>query len=460
MFESLGNRFDVIFKGLKKSGSIDESSLDAALRDIRRALLEADVALPVAKSFIEKVKKESLGKEILRSITPAQMITKIVNDELIMALGSDSSELKVNESGNSIYLFAGLQGSGKTTTVGKIGNYLKEKKNKKVLLISLDTSRPAAFDQLKKLSEQINVSILPKVDDQLPIDIAKRALQFAQLQEIDCLLFDTAGRINIDQTLMNELNQLEKEISPTETLLVLDSLTGQEAVNVATDFSKTITVTGTILTRVDGDARGGAALSMKYATNCPIKFMGMGEQMDAIEVFHPERIANRILGMGDIVTLVEKATETIKEEDAEKMAEKLKKGEFDLDDLLSQIRQMKKMGGISNLMKFIPGLKNMKDKIPQQENPENSIIKQEAIILSMTKYERNKPKIINGSRKKRIAAGSGTSISDINKILKQHRKMSDMMKKLSKKGMGSIDPNMLGGQLGAGIPNDFFKNKF
>ena len=321
MFESLSNRFDVIFKGLKKTGSIDESSLDAALRDIRRALLEADVALPVAKSFIEKVKKESIGKEILRSITPAQMITKIVNDELIMALGSDSSELKVNESGNSIYLFAGLQGSGKTTTVGKIGNYLKEKKNKKVLLISLDTSRPAAFDQLKKLSEQINVSILPKVDDQLPIDIAKRALQFAQLQEIDCLLFDTAGRINIDQTLMNELNQLEKEISPTETLLVLDSLTGQEAVNVATDFSKTITVTGTILTRVDGDARGGAALSMKYATNCPIKFMGMGEQMDAIEVFHPERIANRILGMGDIVTLVEKASETIKEEDAEKMPE-------------------------------------------------------------------------------------------------------------------------------------------
>ncbi len=460
MFESLSNRFDVIFKGLKKTGSIDESSLDAALRDIRRALLEADVALPVAKSFIEKVKKESIGKEILRSITPAQMITKIVNDELIMALGSNSSELKVNESGNSIYLFAGLQGSGKTTTVGKIGNYLKEKKNKKVLLISLDTSRPAAFDQLKKLSEQINVSILPKVEDQLPIDIAKRALQFAQLQEINCLLFDTAGRINIDQTLMNELNQLEKEISPTETLLVLDSLTGQEAVNVATDFSKTITVTGTILTRVDGDARGGAALSMKYATNCPIKFMGMGEQMDAIEVFHPERIANRILGMGDIVTLVEKASETIKEEDAEKIAEKLKKGEFDLDDLLSQIRQMKKMGGISNLMKFIPGLKNMKDKIPQQDNPENSIIKQEAIILSMTKYERNKPKIINGSRKKRIAAGSGTSISDINKILKQHRKMSDMMKKLSKKGMGSIDPNMLGGQLGSGIPNDFFKNKF
>ncbi len=460
MFESLSNRFDVIFKGLKKTGSIDESSLEAALRDIRRALLEADVALPVAKSFIEKIKKESIGKEILRSITPAQMITKIVNDELIMTLGSDSSELKVNESGNSIYLFAGLQGSGKTTTVGKIGNYLKEKKNKKVLLISLDTSRPAAFDQLKKLSEQINVSILPKVEDQLPIDIAKRALQFAQLQEIDCLLFDTAGRINIDQTLMNELNQLEKEISPTETLLVLDSLTGQEAVNVATDFSKTITVTGTILTRIDGDARGGAALSMKYATNCPIKFMGMGEQMDAIEVFHPERIANRILGMGDIVTLVEKASENIKEEDAEKMAEKLKKGEFDLDDLLSQIRQMKKMGGISNLMKFVPGLKNMKDKIPQQDNPENSIIKQEAIILSMTKYERNKPKIINGSRKKRIAAGSGTSISDINKILKQHRKMSDMMKKLSKKGMGSIDPNMLSGQLGAGIPNDFFKNKF
>ena len=457
MFESLSNRFDVIFKGLKKTGSIDESSLDAALRDIRRALLEADVALPVAKDFIEKVKKESLGKEILRSITPAQMITKIVNDELIMALGSDSSELKVNESGNSIYLFAGLQGSGKTTTVGKIGNYLKEKKNKKVLLISLDTSRPAAFDQLKKLSEQINVTILPKVDDQLPIDIAKRALQFAQLQEIDCLLFDTAGRINIDQSLMNELNQLEKEISPTETLLVLDSLTGQEAVNVATDFSKTITVTGTILTRVDGDARGGAALSMKYATNCPIKFMGVGEQIDDLEVFHPERIANRILGMGDIVSLVEKASETIDHEKAEEIANKIQKGEFDLNDLLSQISQMKKMGGLSSIMKFIPGLKNLGDIQNNANMNEDSIKRQEAIILSMTPYERTKPKIINGSRKKRIAKGSGTVVSDINKVLKQHRKMADMMKKLSKKGLQNIYPMDIGNQLGNGINKNFLK---
>jgi len=460
LFENLSNRFEEIFKSLKKTGSIDEASLDSAMRDIRRALLEADVALPIAKKFIEDVKKEAIGKEIIRSITPAQMITKIVNDQLIQILGSASPEFQINDNQISSYLFAGLQGSGKTTTVGKIGNYLKSNYDKKILFVSLDTTRPAAFDQLKKLSELIDVTILPKLENQMPIDIVSRAKQFAELQEIDCVLYDTAGRMNVEEGLMSELSLLEKEINPLETILVLDSLTGQEAVNVASDFAKAINITGSILTRIDGDARGGAALSMKYITDCPIKFMGVGEQVDDLEKFHPERIANRILGMGDIVTLVEKAAETVDQEDAQEMAKKLQKGEFDLDDLLSQIRQMKKMGGISGMMKFIPGLSNLSDKIPQNTNPDNSIAQQEAIILSMTKYERSKPKIINGSRKKRIAAGSGTSVSEINKILKQHRKMSDMMKKLSRKGGGSIDPNMLAGQLGSGMPSDFFKNKF
>ena len=457
MFLNLSERFESIFKGLKQTGSIDEKSFDEAMRDIRRALLEADVALPVAKEFINHIRQESIGKEVLRSITPAQMITKIVNDELVKTLGGSMSDLQIDENKSNYYLFAGLQGSGKTTTVAKIANYLKNKKNKSVLTVSLDINRPAAFDQLKKLSDDIGISILPKVENQMPIDISKRAIEFAKLNNIDCILLDTAGRTNIDDVLMNELSQLEKEISPIETLLVLDSLTGQEAVNVVKDFSNKIKLSGSIITRVDGDARGGAALSMKYITDCPIKFMGVGEHIDDLEIFHPERIANRILGMGDIVSLVEKASENIDEQDAERMATKLQKGEFDLDDLLSQIRQMKKMGGLSSIMKFIPGLKNLENKISHNDSAENSIMKQEAIILSMTKYERSKPKIINGSRKKRIATGSGTKVSDINRVLKQHKKMTDMMKKLSKNGMGSMSPDQLSGQFGNMIPSDIFK---
>ena len=457
MFLNLSERFESIFKGLKQTGSIDEKSFDEAMRDIRRALLEADVALPVAKEFINHIRQESIGKEVLRSITPAQMITKIVNDELVKTLGGSMSDLQIDENKSNYYLFAGLQGSGKTTTVAKIANYLKNKKNKSVLTVSLDINRPAAFDQLKKLSDDIGISILPKVENQMPIDISKRAIEFAKLNNIDCILLDTAGRTNIDNALMNELSELEKEISPIETLLVLDSLTGQEAVNVVKDFSNKIKLSGSIITRVDGDARGGAALSMKYITDCPIKFMGVGEHIDDLEIFHPERIANRILGMGDIVSLVEKASENIDEQDAERMATKLQKGEFDLDDLLSQIRQMKKMGGLSSIMKFIPGLKNLENKISHNDSAENSIMKQEAIILSMTKYERSKPKIINGSRKKRIATGSGTKVSDINRVLKQHKKMTDMMKKFSKNGMGSMSPDQLSGQFGNMIPSDIFK---
>ena len=330
MFNNLADRFDSIFKALKKTGSIDETALDNSMRDIRRALLEADVSLPVVKDFIDQVKKEALGKEVLNSITPAQMIIKIVNDELIKILGSESSELNVNGVSPITFLFAGLQGSGKTTTVAKVASHLKNKHNKDIMLVSLDINRPAAFDQLKVLSEKINVFILPKIEEQLPIDIVKRSFEAAKLQEVDCILYDTAGRTNVDSQLMNELSILEKEINPLETLLVLDSLTGQEAVNVASDFSKTIKLTGSILTRIDGDSRGGAALSMKFKTGCPIKFMGTGELIDDLEIFYPERIANRILGMGDIVTLVEKASETIEGENATKMAEKLQKGEFDL----------------------------------------------------------------------------------------------------------------------------------
>ncbi len=317
------------------------------------------------------------------------------------------------------------------------------------MLVSLDVNRPAAFDQLKILSEKINVFILPKVEDQLPIDIVKRSFEAAKIQEIDCILYDTAGRTNIDEQLMNELSSLEKEINPLETLLVLDSLTGQEAVNVAADFSEKIKLTGSILTRIDGDSRGGAALSMKFTTGCPIKFMGTGELIDDLEIFYPERIANRILGMGDIVTLVEKASETIEEENATKMAEKMQKGEFDLEDLLSQIQQMKKMGGLSSIMKFVPGLKNLEGKISESSQSEDLIKKQEAIIFSMTKYERQKPKIINGSRKKRIARGSGVEVSKINKLIKQFRMMSDMMKKMSdgKKIPSGIMPDEILNQL-------------
>ena len=457
MFNNLADRFDSIFKSLRKTGSIDEHALDNSMREIRRALLEADVSLPIVKDFIDQVKKEALGKEVLNSITPAQMIIKIVNDELIKILGSESSELNIDGVSPITFLFAGLQGSGKTTTVVKVASHLKNKHEKNVMLVSLDINRPAAFDQLKILSEKINTFILPKIEEQLPIDIIKRSFEAAKLQEIDCILYDTAGRTNVDTQLMDELSIIEKEINPLETLLVLDSLTGQEAVNVASDFSKKIKLTGSILTRIDGDSRGGAALSMKLKTGCPIKFMGTGELIDDLEIFYPERIANRILGMGDIVTLVEKASETIEEENATKMAEKLQKGEFDLEDLLSQIQQMKKMGGLSSIMKFVPGLKNLESKATKGNESEDLIKKQEAIIFSMTKYERQKPKIINGSRKKRIAAGSGTVVSDINKILKQHRKMADMMKIISKKGMGSLDPNILSGQLGQNIPTDLFK---
>ena len=455
MFENLSNRLQDVFSSLKKTGSIDEIALDSAMRDIRRALLEADVSLEVVKKFILEVKQKALGQEIIQSISPSQMIIKLVNDELINILGNDTATINIEGKKPASLMLVGLQGSGKTTSIAKLAKFIKSKYSKNILLVSLDVNRPAAFEQLQKLAHDIDIEILPKVENQSPENIAKRAIAAAEINDIDLILFDTAGRTSIDDNLMQELKELESILEPIETLLILDSMTGQDAINVAKNFSDKIKLTGSILTRVDGDARGGAALSLKMTTGCPIKFIGNGEKIDDIEIFHPDRIANRILDMGDVVTLVEKAAENIDHQEAEKMAERLQQGEFDLNDLLSQINQMKKMGGISSMLKFIPGMKNLGDKANTVSD--DAIKKQEAIILSMTKLERRKPKMINSSRKQRIAKGSGTVVSEVNRILKQHRKMADMMKRVSKKGMSGLQDLGLPQDFNNQIPPEFLK---
>ena len=455
MFENLSNRLQAVFSSLKKTGSIDETALETAMRDIRRALLEADVSLDVAKKFISEVKQKAIGQEIIRSISPGQMIIKLVNDELINILGSDTAVINIDGKKPASIILVGLQGSGKTTSIAKLANFIKIKFNKNILLVSLDVNRPAAFEQLQTLANNIDIEVLPKVENQTPQNIAKRAIAAAEINNIEVILFDTAGRTSIDENLMEELKDLENIINPIETLLTLDSMTGQDTINVAKNFSKKINLTGSILTRIDGDARGGAALSLRMTTGCPIKFIGNGEKIDDLEIFHPDRIANRILDMGDVVTLVEKAAENIDQLEAEKMAERLQQGEFDLNDLLSQINQMKKMGGISSMLKFIPGMKSLGDKANNVSD--DAIKKQEAIILSMTKLERRKPKMINSSRKKRIAQGAGTVVSEVNRILKQHRKMADMMKKISKKGMSGLQDLGLPQDFNNQIPPEFLK---
>ncbi|MDA9980534.1 signal recognition particle protein [Pelagibacterales bacterium] len=455
MFENLSNRLQAVFSSLKKTGSIDETALETAMRDIRRALLEADVSLDVAKKFISEVKQKAIGQEIIRSISPGQMIIKLVNDELINILGSDTAVINIDGKKPASIMLVGLQGSGKTTSIAKLANFIKIKFNKNILLVSLDVNRPAAFEQLQTLANNIDIEVLPKVENQTPQNIAKRAIAAAEINNIEVILFDTAGRTSIDENLMEELKDLENIINPIETLLTLDSMTGQDTINVAKNFSKKINLTGSILTRIDGDARGGAALSLRMTTGCPIKFIGNGEKIDDLEIFHPDRIANRILDMGDVVTLVEKAAENIDQLEAEKMAERLQQGEFDLNDLLSQINQMKKMGGISSMLKFIPGMKSLGNKANNVSD--DAIKKQEAIILSMTKLERRKPKMINSSRKKRIAQGAGTVVSEVNRILKQHRKMADMMKKISKKGMSGLQDLGLPQDFNNQIPPEFLK---
>ena len=432
MFENLTNKFEGILEKFKKSPSLDEGQVDDGLRLIRQALLEADVSLDVAKEFINNVKPKVLGKEILRSTAPGQMVVKIVYDELVNFLGDKNQEINLKSNPPISIMMVGLQGSGKTTSTAKLSKFLEKNNKKKIMMASLDIYRPAAQDQLKVLGEQNNIQTLPIIEGQTPTDICRRALTAANLNGSDVIIFDTAGRTQIDLQMMSEIKQIEEVIKPTETILVADSLTGQVAANVAKEFGNTVKLTGIILTRADGDGRGGAALSMKHVANVPIKFLGIGEKIENLEIFHPDRIANRILGMGDIVSLVEKAAQDIDEEKLKEAEETLKKGQFSLDDYLAQLRQMKKMGGIEGVMSFLPGVSKLKSQMDQAGVDEKIITQNEAVILSMTKQERDNPKIINGSRKKRIANGSGTDIATINKLLKQFKMMSDMMKKMSK----------------------------
>jgi len=432
MFENLTGKLEEIFSSLKKEPSLNENQVDEGLRKIRQALLEADVALPVVKELIKNIKPKAIGQEIIRSTTPGQMIIKVVFDEIVKILGDTKSELNLNTVPPASIMLVGLQGSGKTTTAAKLAKYLENNNNKKSLMVSLDVYRPAAQEQLNILGEKNSIKTLPIVKDQLPLDIVKRALNAASLSGVDTIIFDTAGRTQIDLTMMNEIKEIKSLTNPIETILVADSLTGQVAVNVAQEFKKAVDLTGIVLTRVDGDGRGGAALSMKFATNTPIKFIGTGEKIEQLDIFHPNRIANRILGMGDIVSLVEKATKDLDQENIKKTEENLKAGSFSMDDYLNQLRQMKKMGGMEGVLSMLPGVSKIKKQMENSNIDENIIKVNEAIILSMTKEERINPKIISSSRKKRISSGSGADSATINKLLKQFKMMTNMMKKMSK----------------------------
>ena len=438
MFESLQERLGGVFDRLRGRGALSENDVTAALREVRIALLEADVALPVVKDFVEQVREKAIGQQVLRSVTPGQQVVKIVHDHLVGMLGGEAEELNLRANPPIAVLMVGLQGSGKTTTTGKLALRLKDRDKKRVLMASVDVHRPAAQQQLEQIGRQVGVPTLPIIFGELPVAIARRAMETARREGYDAVFIDTAGRLGIDEAMMREAIAVRDAVVPTETLLVADSMTGQDAVNVATAFNERIGVTGIVLTRVDGDARGGAALSMRAVTGRPIKFLGTGEKMAALEVFHPERVASRILGMGDIVSLVERAAETIEQEEAEKLAKKLKKGQMDLEDFLGQLRQMKRMGGLSGIMSMLPGIGQLQKQMAAAKVDEKLISRQEAIVLSMTKSERRKPELIKASRKQRIASGSGTSVQDVNKLLKQFQQMQTMMKRV-----GKMDPRQL-----------------
>jgi len=444
MFDSLTDRLGDVFDRLKRRGALKEQDVDAALREVRVALLEADVALPVVKELIDKVKETAVGSEILKSVTPGQMVIKVVHDTLVETLGGEEDPIMLPADPPGAYLMVGLQGSGKTTTTAKLGLRLKERENKKVLMASLDVARPAAQEQLKVLGEQADVATLPIVPGQGPVEIARRAMQAAALGGFDVILLDTAGRLHVDEALMDEVAAVRDVSMPLETLLVADAMTGQDAVNVATSFNERVGLTGIVLTRIDGDARGGAALSMRAVTGKPIKLLGVGEKLEDVEAFHPDRIAGRILGMGDVVSLVEKVAETVEVEEAEKLAAKLKKGQMDLNDLADQLKQLRRMGGMSSVMNMLPGIGKMKNQMAEANLDESVVKRQEAIIQSMTPQERRQPKVIQASRKRRIAAGSGTSVQDVNKLLKQFQMMNKMMKKMGKMGKK--------GMMRAGLP--------
>ena len=448
MFDALGGRLGDVFDRLRKRGALGESDISAAMRDIRVALLEADVALPVVKDFVQAVRARALGSDVLKSVTPGQMVVKIVNDHRVEVLGPESEDIVLRAAPPVPIMLVGLQGSGKTTTAAKIGFRLKNRNKSRVLLVSLDIRRPAAQEQLAVLAAQAGVNSLPIVPLQTPRMITDRALETARLEGYDVVILDTAGRLAIDEELMAEAKDVSAAARPAETLLVADAMTGQDAVNVAQAFHERLRLTGIVLSRIDGDARGGAALSMKSVTGCPIKLLGTGEKLDQLEAFHPERIASRILGMGDVVGLVEKAQETIEEDEAQRLAEKIQKGKFDLDDLVGQLRQMRKMGGMSGIMSMLPGVAKTKKQLADANVDEGILVRQEAIIMSMTPTERRRPEIIKASRKRRIANGSGTTVQDVNRVMKQFQEMSRMIKRVNKMGHKGM---MRGGMMPPGL---------
>ena len=456
MFDGLTNRLGAVFDRLKRRGALSEADVGEALREVRVALLEADVALPVVKDFIAAVREKAVGQDVVRGINPGQMVIKIVHDHLIETLGRDAVPINLRAAAPVPILMVGLQGSGKTTTTAKLAKRLTIREKKKVLMASLDVARPAAQEQLAQLGRQIEIATLPIIAGQDPLTIARRAMETGRLEGYDVVMLDTAGRLSIDEELMAEVAAVRDLTQPAETLLVADAMTGQDAVNTARRFQDAVGVTGIVLTRIDGDARGGAALSMRAITGCPIKLLGVGEKMDALEDFHPDRVASRILGMGDVVSLVERAVETIDQAEAEKMAAKMAKGNFDFDDLANQLRQMRKMGGMSGLMGMMPGVGKIKQQMADAKIDDRMILRQEAIISSMTKAERREWRLLNAKRKVRIANGSGTSVSDVNRLIKQFQDMSKMMKQvqgMQKKGiLQRALPGLMNRMTGGGFP--------
>ncbi len=455
MFDSLSDRLGGILDKLKRRGALTEADVGEAMREVRRALIEADVALDVVRSFIDKVRERAVGVEVIKSVTPGQMVVKIVHDELVATLGSDAEPIDLNAPAPVAILMVGLQGSGKTTTTAKIAKRLTERGKRRVLMASLDTRRPAAMEQLATLGTQVEVTTLPIVPGQSAVQIARRAMDAARFGNYDVVLLDTAGRVTLDEALMAEVAEVRAVTNPHEVLLVADSLTGQDAVNTAKAFDSRVSLTGIVLTRADGDGRGGAALSMRAVTGKPIKLLGTGEKMDALEDFDPQRVAGRILGMGDVVALVERAAETIDMEKARVTAEKMRKGAFDLEDLRDQLSQMQKMGGMSGLMGMLPGVAKVKNQIASANLDEKVFKRQTAIINSMTRHERRNPKVLDASRKRRIAAGSGTKVEEINRLIKMHRQMADMMKAMGgaagKRGPLAGLAGMMG--MGGGAPS-------
>ena len=453
MFETLNERLEKIVSSIRGKAVISESDLDTTMREIRISLLEADVALSVVKSFVDNIKSNILGKEVLKSIKPDQMIIKLVQDELIKILGDNNEPLNIQKNSLTKILFCGLQGSGKTTTVAKIANDIKKNTKKKILLVSVDIYRPAAQEQLKVLANQIDVDFYDSKNSDSVNNILSESLNFAEKNLVDIILLDTAGRQVIDEAMMKELKDINDFFSPNETLLVADSLTGQDAANIAKSFSNTVNITGSILTRIDGDGRGGAALSIKSITGAPIKFIGTGEKIDQLEAFYPERIANRILGMGDIVSLVEKASENIDQQEAEILAKKMAKGNFDLEDFAKQLKQMGKMGGVSGIMSMLPGISKAQKLMAENKISDDMIKHQIAIINSMTKKEKSNPDLIKASRKIRISKGSGTRVQDVNKLLKQFLQSQKMMKKMKSMGKGGLPSDFMNKLQGKLPPN-------